>query len=176
MDIGRPAALARAMISESIHKRARDLIEAAAAKGVRIATAESCTGGLIAAAMTAVPGSSAVFERGFVTYSNEAKAEMLGVPATLIAAHGAVSEAVARAMVEGAVAMSRADLAVAVTGVAGPDGGTAEKPVGLVHMALARRGGETEHVAHCFGAIGRHAVQEATVLAALAMLVGSIDG
>ena len=107
--------------------------------GLTLATAESCTGGLVAAALTAVPGSSDVFERGFVTYSNAAKADMIGVPAELIAREGAVSEAVARAMADGALAASRADLAVAVTGVAGPGGGTAAKPVGLVHLAVAIR-------------------------------------
>lgn len=107
--------------------------------GLTLATAESCTGGLVAAALTAVPGSSDVFERGFVTYSNAAKAEMIGVPDSLIAREGAVSEGVARAMAEGALAASRADLAVAVTGIAGPGGGTAQKPVGLVHLATALR-------------------------------------
>lgn len=118
----------------------RALAEALLARSWRIATAESCTGGLIAAACTSVAGSSDWFDRGFVTYSNEAKAEMLGVPPALIAGHGAVSEAVAQAMAAGALARSQADLAVAVTGVAGPGGGTAAKPVGLVWMALAARG------------------------------------
>ena len=104
-----------------------------------VATAESCTGGLVAAALTAIPGSSDVFERGFVTYSNSAKSEMLGVPYWLIERHGAVSEDVARAMAGGALTHSQASLAVAVTGIAGPDGGTAEKPVGLVHFAAGRR-------------------------------------
>ena len=108
--------------------------------GDRIATAESCTGGLIAAACTSLAGSSDWFERGFVTYSNDAKSEMLGVPAALIAAHGAVSAEVACAMAEGALAYSRAAFAVSVTGIAGPGGGTPEKPVGLVHVALDVRG------------------------------------
>jgi len=111
------------------------------ARGWRIATAESCTGGLIAAACTELAGSSAWFDRGFVTYSNEAKTEMLGVPAALIEAHGAVSEPVARAMASGALHRSGADLAVAVTGVAGPTGGSPEKPVGTVWLAWATRGG-----------------------------------
>ncbi|MEO8154089.1 MAG: CinA family protein [Rhizobacter sp.] len=110
------------------------------ARGLKLATAESCTGGLIAAACTSVAGSSDWFERGFVTYSNEAKAEMLGVPATLIAQHGAVSAEVARAMAEGALAHSPADLSVAVTGIAGPSGASPGKPVGTVWLALARRG------------------------------------
>lgn len=114
--------------------------DALRARSWRLATAESCTGGMVAAACTAVAGSSDWFERGFVTYSNEAKAEMLGVPAALIAAHGAVSAEVARAMAEGALAHSRAQLAVAVTGVAGPGGGSAAKPVGTVWVALARTG------------------------------------
>ena len=110
------------------------------AQGLRLATAESCTGGMIAAACTAIAGSSDWFERGFVTYSNEAKTEMLGVPAALITAHGAVSAEVARAMAEGALAHSHASLAVAVTGIAGPGGGSQDKPVGTVWLAIARTG------------------------------------
>ena len=133
------------------------------AHGLLLATAESCTGGLIAAILTEVPGSSDVFERGFVTYSNEAKTEMLGVPAHLIARHGAVSEEVARAMVLGALKNSRADLAVSVTGVAGPGGGSAEKPVGLVHLAGAFRGRVATHVERRFGDIGRRSIRLAAV-------------
>jgi nicotinamide-nucleotide amidase len=114
--------------------------EALRARGLRLATAESCTGGMIAAACTTIAGSSDWFERGFVTYSNAAKTEMLGVDAALIAAHGAVSAEVARAMAEGALTHSHADLAVAVTGVAGPGGGSKDKPVGTVWLALARAG------------------------------------
>ena len=117
------------------------LAQALRAAGLKLASAESCTGGLIAAACTALAGSSDWFERGFVTYSNAAKSEMLGVPAALIAVHGAVSAEVAQAMAEGALAHSRADLAVAVTGIAGPGGATPGKPVGTVWMAVARRGG-----------------------------------
>jgi nicotinamide-nucleotide amidase len=113
---------------------------ALSARSLVAATAESCTGGLVAAAITDVAGSSAWFDRGFVTYSNAAKHDLLGVPLALIDAHGAVSEAVARAMAEGALAHSRADLAVAITGVAGPGGGTAQKPVGMVCFGFARRG------------------------------------
>ena len=109
-------------------------------RGLRLATAESCTGGLVASLITAIPGASDVFERGFVTYSNAAKTELLGVPAALIAAHGAVSEAVARAMAAGAQAHAAAEIALAITGVAGPGGGSAEKPVGLVWFGLARAG------------------------------------
>ena len=134
-----------------------------------LATAESCTGGLVAALLTDVPGSSAAFERGFVTYSNAAKAEMLGVDPALIAAEGAVSAAVARGMASGALAHSRADAAVSITGVAGPGGGTAAKPVGLVHFACARRGGSVVAVERRFGDIGRSAVRLASVAEALGL-------
>lgn len=157
------------MFSADIAAAARTLLDACRAQGLRIVTAESCTGGLIAAALTAIPGSSDVFERGFVTYSNEAKSEMLGVPAELIAAHGAVSMEVALAMAEGALAHSRADVAVAVTGVAGPDGGSEAKPVGLVHIAAARRGGARLHEECRFGDVGRDEVREASVRKALGL-------
>jgi nicotinamide-nucleotide amidase len=121
---------------------AHSLVQSYTARGLKIATAESCTGGMIAAAITDIAGSSAVFDRGFVTYSNEAKTEMLGVAPELIAQHGAVSEEVARAMALGALARSKADVAVSVTGIAGPGGGTAEKPVGTVWFGLAVRGGD----------------------------------
>ena len=120
--------------------RASALIAACAVRGLKIATAESCTGGLVAGVLTEIAGSSAVVERGFVTYSNEAKAELLGVPSDLIEAKGAVSAEVACAMAEGALARSRATIAVSVTGVAGPGGGSAEKPVGTVCFGLAKRG------------------------------------
>ena len=131
-------------------------------RGERLATAESCTGGLIAAACTDLAGSSDWFERGFVTYSNEAKTELLGVDAALIAAHGAVSEPVALAMAAGALAHSRADWAVAVTGIAGPGGGSAEKPVGLVWLAWCRRGAAPQAERHVFPG-DRAAVRGATV-------------
>jgi nicotinamide-nucleotide amidase len=134
-----------------------------------VATAESCTGGLIAAALTAIAGSSDVVDRAFVTYSNQAKNEMLGVDLALIAAHGAVSEPVARAMAEGALARSRADVTVAVTGVAGPGGGSAEKPVGLVWFGRALRGGGTHSERHVFPG-DRAAVRAATVRKALELL------
>lgn len=136
-----------------------------------VATAESCTGGLIAATLTEIPGSSLVVERGFVTYSNESKTEMLDVDADLIKRVGAVSKEVAIAMVRGAIAHSRAHLAVAVTGIAGPDGGSAEKPVGLVHLAAMRRGGEPVHRERRYGDIGRSNVRTATVADALEMMV-----
>ena len=119
-------------------------------RGLKLATAESCTGGLIGATLTAIGGSSDVFERGFITYSNEAKTEMLGVSAVLIETEGAVSEAVARAMAEGALSRSRADVAISVTGVAGPSGGSVEKPVGLVWFGLAGRGRATRTDHHVF--------------------------
>jgi nicotinamide-nucleotide amidase len=140
------------------------------ARGLSIATAESCTGGLIAAACTALAGSSDWFERGFVTYSNAAKSQMLGVDAALIAAHGAVSEAVARAMAEGALGHSPAALAVAVTGIAGPGGATPGKPVGTVWLALARRAGATDAELLQLGG-NRHAVREQTVERALVRLL-----
>jgi nicotinamide-nucleotide amidase len=143
---------------------------------VRVATAESCTGGLIAGILTEVPGSSAVVERGFVTYSNEAKADLLGVPSALIAAEGAVSEAVARAMAEGALARSRAKVAVAVTGIAGPGGGSPHKPVGLVHLALATRDGDTVHLERRYGDRGRSAVREVTIADALGLLERAVSG
>lgn len=154
--------------------RAEALLAAARAKGLMIATAESCTGGLVAALLTEVPGSSDVVDRGFVTYSNAAKTDLVGVPADLLAAHGAVSEQVARAMAEGAVARSRADVAVSITGIAGPGGGSAAKPVGLVHFAAAVREGETVHVERRFGDIGRSAVRRESVIQALALLEAAV--
>jgi nicotinamide-nucleotide amidase len=157
------------------YENARALLAETKSRGLMIATAESCTAGLIAASLGAVPGASASLERGFVTYSNEAKAEMLGVPADLIQRVGAVSRDVAIAMAEGAIARSRADISVAVTGIAGPDGGTAEKPVGLVHLAASRRGGATIHEEKRFGDLGRHEIQLATVLAAFDLLKRVMD-
>lgn len=143
--------------------------------GLRIATAESCTGGLVAAALTAVAGSSDVVEAGLVTYSNAAKTVLLGVPEALLNEHGAVSQPVAWAMAEGALVRTGADLAVAITGIAGPGGGSPEKPVGLVHFALARSGEETETRVERFGSIGRDAVRQASVRTALEMLMQGIQ-
>ncbi|MEM1399455.1 MAG: CinA family protein [Pseudomonadota bacterium] len=126
------------------------LIQACAQKGLKLATVESCTGGLIAGAITDVPGASAVLERGFVTYSNEAKQEMLGVPAETIHAHGAVSEATAKAMAKGALAHSKADIALSVTGIAGPGTEGTDKPVGLVWFGLAGPDGRLESFHHIF--------------------------
>lgn len=149
------------------------LATALRARGWRIAAAESCTGGLIAAACTSVAGSSDWFERGLVTYSNAAKTELLGVDAALIARHGAVSEAVARAMAEGALARAPVQLAVAVTGIAGPGGGTEGKPVGLVYFACATADGTTSRVER-FGDIGRQEVREASVVAALDLVIDTL--
>ncbi len=143
--------------------QAAELLEACRARGITLATAESCTGGLVAAALTAVPGSSDVVERGFVTYSNAAKSEMLGVPVWLIERHGAVSEDVARAMAGGALTHSRASLAIAVTGVAGPDGGSAEKPVGLVHFAAGMRDAAISHERVLFGDLSRSEIRRLSV-------------
>jgi nicotinamide-nucleotide amidase len=153
---------------------ARRLLQACESSGLRLVTAESCTGGLIAGCLTEVPGSSRVVERGYVVYANQAKMELLGVPEAILAEHGAVSEATARAMAEGALARSGCDVAVAVTGVAGPDGGTAEKPVGLVHMAAVRRGLFTAHRAEVFKG-DRSAVRLASVESALLLALSALE-
>lgn len=153
------------MLPEALTDAASALLDACRAAGMTIATAESCTGGLVAGCLTEIAGSSDVFERGFVTYSNEAKTELLGVPAALIARHGAVSEEVAKAMAIGALARSRALMTISITGVAGPGGGTPAKPVGLVHFASAITGGTTVHERHQLdgdrSAIRREAVRTA---------------
>ena len=158
------------MLPDALVTRAAALVAACRTRGLVLATAESCTGGLVAALLTEIPGSSAVLDRGFVTYSNEAKSELIGVPAAMITAHGAVSEPVARAMAAGALAASRADAAVSITGVAGPGGGSAAKPVGLVHLAVATRDGTVRHLERNYGARGRRAVREASVADAFALL------
>jgi len=140
-----------------------------------IATAESCTGGLVAGLLTEIPGSSAAVERGFVTYSNAAKAELLGVPAVTLDEHGAVSRETALAMAAGALQRAPVDIAVAVTGVAGPGGGTAMKPVGLVHLAVARQGQPVLHQECRFGDIGRTPIRIATVREALALIRAALD-
>ena len=137
---------------------------------LNIVTAESCTGGLVAGLLTEIPGSSDVFERGFVTYSNEAKRDCLGVPGDLIADFGAVSEPVARAMAEGALTHSRADLSVSVTGIAGPGGGTPMKPVGLVHFGAQRRGRSIAHEMNLFGDLGREQIRLKAMETALLLL------
>ncbi len=159
----------------SILEAARELVDALRARGWRLATAESCTGGGVAFAVTAIPGSSDVLDRGFVTYGNDAKVEMLGVPPEAIGAHGAVSEAVAKAMADGALRASRADVAVAITGIAGPGGGTPAKPVGTVCFAWATLDGvretATEHLAG-----DRAAVRAASVRRALDGLIALARG
>ncbi|WP_372708012.1 CinA family protein [Brevundimonas sp.] len=161
------------MFADDIQNLAARVVAAAAARGVLVATAESCTGGLVSAALTAVPGSSAVLDRGFVTYSNAAKIDLLGVPAETLEARGAVSEPVARAMAEGATARSGASVSVAVTGVAGPGGGTDDKPVGLVHFAAVGPAG-TIHVEHRFGDLGRDRVRLESTRVALDLLLDRI--
>jgi nicotinamide-nucleotide amidase len=161
------------LFSTVIQDRARQVIAACKAHGLPLATAESCTGGLIAGAITEIAGASDVFERGFVTYSNEAKIEMLGVSETTLAQHGAVSEAVARAMAEGAIVNSGAVIAVAVTGIAGPGGGSDEKPVGLVHLACARKAHPTLHLRVVFPG-DRTSVRLATVAAAFDLVLKRI--
>ena len=151
-----------------------EILQAARYWGLRIATAESCTGGMVSAALTDVAGSSDVFDRGFVTYSNAAKQEMLGVSAETLAAHGAVSQEVAREMAEGALAHSAADLAVSVTGIAGP-GGSEFKPEGRVCFGLALRGHETRVETVEFGAKGRDKVRRAARDHALSLLAGALE-
>ena len=138
------------MFPEETLTKARKLLEICSSKGLHVSTVESCTGGLISGCLTAVPGSSSVVDRTFVTYTNEAKTEMVGVPKLLLKEVGAVSEKVARAMAEGALANSNAEVSGSVTGVAGPGGGTVEKPVGLVHMSVARKGYDTLHLRSIF--------------------------
>ena len=163
------------MFPPDIEPLARTIIDRATTLGLMVATAESCTSGLVAAALTTVSGSSRVVDRGFVTYSNAAKAEMLGVDMALIDTQGAVSEPVACAMAEGALAASRAGVAVSITGIAGPTGGSAEKPVGLVHFAAARDGRPTLHRRMQFGDIGRDAVRMESVRTALGLLAEALD-
>ncbi len=157
------------MFSEDLRQKANELIALLRGASLEIATAESCTGGLLAALLTESPGASAVVDRGFVTYSNDAKIEMLGVRADLIAEHGAVSRQVAIAMADGALLHSQASLAVSITGLAGPGGGTADKPVGLVHIAAARIGTETLHREHRFADLDRSGVRLCSLAAALAL-------
>ncbi len=159
------------MFPKDLAEQASALLQSCREAGVTVATAESCTGGLIAGCLTEIAGSSDVVDRGFITYSNEAKNVMLDVPMRLIERHGAVSEPVARTMAEGALTHSLAVLSVAVTGVAGPGGGTVGKPVGLVHLACAKRGGETRHRAERYGDLGRSGIREATIRTAMEMLM-----
>lgn len=161
-------------LPDSLIADAEALLAAYRAAGLRIATAESCTGGLVAACLTAIAGSSDVVERGFVTYSNEAKTELIGVPTGLIERHGAVSAQVARAMAEGVLAHSRADASVAVTGIAGPGGASPGKPVGLVYLCAARKGREPMVERHQFHG-DRHVVRLASVELAFSLLRRQLD-
>jgi nicotinamide-nucleotide amidase len=157
------------MFDHEIREAAEHVLEACRRKNLRLVTAESCTGGLIAGALTAIAGSSDVVDRAFVTYSNEAKREMIGVPWDAILGHGAVSEPVARAMAAGALARGNAQIAVSVTGVAGPGGGTPDKPVGLVHFAAQRAGYDAIVERHVFPG-DRDQIRRLTVVTALAMV------
>jgi nicotinamide-nucleotide amidase len=162
------------MFPEDIHAQAVAVLDAARAAGLRIATAESCTGGLVAAALTDIPGSSDVFDRGWLAYSNEAKVKMLGVSLDLVDTFGAVSEAVAWAMAKGALEKSGADIAVAVTGIAGPGGGTEQKPIGTVVFAVAHKGSDPNDIKadrRDFGNIGRTEIRLAAVRVALGLLL-----
>ncbi|TMJ85136.1 MAG: CinA family protein [Alphaproteobacteria bacterium] len=158
------------MPQDELTERGRALLDLCRRKGLKLAAAESCTGGLLAATLTEIPGSSDVFERGFVTYSNEAKEEMLGVAPLILAMHGAVSRETAQAMARGALAHAPVDLAAAITGIAGPGGAVEGKPVGLVHLAAAARSGRLILEERKYGDIGRARVRRASVIDALTML------
>lgn len=157
-------------MTAELSKRAAALLDACRAKGLKVATAESCTGGLVAALLTSIAGSSDVFDCSFVTYSNAAKQKMLGVPSDILERRGAVSQHCAIAMAEGAIAHSSADIAVSITGIAGPGGGSPTKPVGLVHFACATKGGTTQHRRENFGDISRDEIRNASVLVAMELL------
>ena len=159
------------MTASEISILATQVLDACRLHKLKIVTAESCTGGLLAGALTDIAGSSTVVDRGYVTYSNQAKHDVLGVPKDTIAAFGAVSRETAEAMVRGALGRANVDLAVSITGIAGPDGGSAEKPVGLVHFAAASSAGTLIHAEKHFGDIGRAAVRQASVVQALSMLL-----
>jgi nicotinamide-nucleotide amidase len=158
------------MIPQYLANIAADILTKAIAQQLKIVTAESCTGGLVGGCFTEVPGSSKAYDRGFATYSNEAKRDVLGVPQALLKEHGAVSEPVVRAMATGALEISGADLSVAITGIAGPGGAGPGKPGGLVHFAAARKGGDVVHERHEFGDIGRSIVREKSVETALKLM------
>jgi nicotinamide-nucleotide amidase len=160
----------RAVIDAQRREAATRVLELCRARGLHVATAESCTGGLVAAALTEIPGSSDVVDCGFVTYSDEAKQAMLGVPAATLKRYGAVSAQTAKAMAAGALKNSRADLAVSITGIAGPGGGSRQKPVGLVHFAAASRDGRRIARKRLYGNIGRRRVRLRSVIEALALL------
>lgn len=158
-------------MTDSLIMMARSVLAACRERDLILAVAESCTGGLVSAALTSVPGSSAVVERGFVTYSNQAKTELLGVPEAILAAHGAVSAETAKAMVEGVLAHAPVDLAAAITGIAGPDGATPGKPVGTVFVGIGRKGGEVLVERHEFPG-GRDQIRTQAAMTALGLLEG----
>lgn len=158
------------MTEDELTKLAKSVLKVCRARNIKLATAESCTGGLVAAALTEIAGSSDVFDRGFVTYSNAAKEKMLGVPTDVLERFGAVSRETAAAMAQGALAQSQATVTVAVTGIAGPGGGSDAKPVGLVHFAGATRDGRTVHREKRYGKIGRHRVRVRSAGEALVIL------
>lgn len=164
------------MIDDDIVEAAKRLLDICKRKHLTVATAESCTAGLVAGTLTEVPGTSSILDRGFVTYSNQAKQDMLGVSATTLRSHGAVSGETAEEMVRGALANTPVDLAVSITGIAGPDGGSEEKPVGLVHFGAASRSGRFAHVEKRFGNIGRAEVRKQSVLQAFRMLHELAEG
>ncbi len=158
-------------MEKSLVDMATQVLESCRNHGLKLVTAESCTGGLIAATLTDIPGSSDVLDRGYVTYSNQAKSDMLGVASGLIQQQGAVSELVARHMAEGALAKSGCDMAVAVTGIAGPDGGSADKPVGTVHIAIAESSGTTRHEKCVLGDLSRTEIRQATVIRSFELII-----
>jgi nicotinamide-nucleotide amidase len=158
------------MIESVLREKAAQVLDLCRARGLKVATAESCTGGLVAGALTEIAGSSDVVDRGFVTYSNEAKEAMLGVPSATLKRHGAVSAETAAAMASGALKNSLANIVVAITGIAGPGGGSQQKPVGLVHFAAASRDGRLVARERQYGDIGRESVREQSVAEALDLL------
>lgn len=164
------------MLDDDIVEAAKRLLDVCRRKNLTVATAESCTAGLVAGTLTEIPGTSSMLDRGFVTYSNQAKQDMLGVSAATLARHGAVSRETAEEMARGALAHAPVDLTVSVTGIAGPDGGSADKPVGLVHFAAASRSGKLVHAEKRFGAIGRTDIRKQSVLQAFRMLHDLAEG
>lgn len=164
------------MLDDDIVEAAKRLLDICKRKNLTVATVESCTAGLVAGTLTEVPGTSSILDRGFVTYSNQAKQDMVGVSAATLKSHGAVSRQTAEAMARGAIAHAPVDLAVSVTGIAGPDGGSAEKPVGLVHFAAATRSGRLIHAEKRFGDIGRADIRKQSVLQAFRMLHDLAEG
>jgi nicotinamide-nucleotide amidase len=162
--------LDESVTSKMLRGAATSVLDVFRERGLKLATAESCTGGLVAGALTEIAGSSDVVDRGFITYSNEAKQAMLGVPAATLTRHGAVSAETAAAMAKGALKHSLADIAVAITGIAGPGGGSKEKPVGLVHFAAASRDGRRLARVKRYGKIGRGQVRQRSVAEALRLL------